>query len=142
MFVRAMLPHHRALGGGEQFVSREHNAARRVQLLPSEDLRGLAVVPSNGLDAPLRGPGRPIPAIQEPTAELGVVFMVGGNIAHVTSVLTTTIALETNKGEIALAIALAIILLLIVSALSLAVNLIQRHKVKPLIRLRKDKPKR
>jgi len=61
-------------------------------------------------------------------AELGVVLMVGGNIAGFTSVLTTTIALETNKGEIALAIALAIILLLIVSALTITVNLIQRHK--------------
>jgi len=61
-------------------------------------------------------------------AELGVVLMVGGNIAGFTSVLTTTIALETNKGEIALAIALAIILLLIVSALTLTVNLIQRRK--------------
>jgi len=61
-------------------------------------------------------------------AELGVVLMVGGNIAGFTSVLTTTIALETNKGEIALAIALAIILLLIVSALSIAVNLIQRRR--------------
>jgi len=61
-------------------------------------------------------------------AELGVVLMVGGNIAGFTSVLTTTIALETNRGELALAIALAIILLLIVSTLSIAVNLIQRRK--------------
>jgi len=61
-------------------------------------------------------------------AELGVVLMVGGNIAGFTSVLTTTIALETNKGEIALAIALAIILLLIVSTLSIAVNLMQRRR--------------
>jgi len=61
-------------------------------------------------------------------AELGVVLMVGGNIAGFTSVLTTTIALETNKGEIALAIALAIILLLIVSTVSIAVNLIQRRR--------------
>jgi len=60
-------------------------------------------------------------------AELGVVLMVGGNIAGFTSVLTTTIALETNKGEIALAIALAIILLLIVSALTLVVNMFQRR---------------
>jgi len=61
-------------------------------------------------------------------AELGVVLMVGGNIAGFTSVLTTTIALETNKGEIALAIALAIILLLIVTIVSIVVNLIQRRK--------------
>jgi tungstate transport system permease protein len=61
-------------------------------------------------------------------AELGVALMVGGNISGRTSVLTTTIALETNKGNIALGIALAIILLLIVSTLSLSINLIQRRK--------------
>jgi len=61
-------------------------------------------------------------------AELGVVLMVGGNIAGLTSVLTTTIALETTKGNIELSIALAIILLLIVSVLSISINLIQRRK--------------
>jgi len=61
-------------------------------------------------------------------AELGVVLMVGGNIAGFTSVLTTTIALETNKGNIELSIALAIILLLIVSVLSISINLIQRRR--------------
>lgn len=61
-------------------------------------------------------------------AELGVALMVGGNISGRTSVLTTTIALETNAGNIALAIALAIVLLLIVSAFSLSINLIQRRK--------------
>lgn len=61
-------------------------------------------------------------------AELGVVLMIGGNIAGFTSVLTTKIALETNKGDIELSIALAIILLLIVFALTISVNLIQRRK--------------
>jgi tungstate transport system permease protein len=75
-------------------------------------------------------------------AELGVAFMVGGNIAHFTSVLTTTIALETNKGEIALAIALAILLLLIVSTLTITVNLIQRYRMKPIIELGRPIPRR
>jgi tungstate transport system permease protein len=61
-------------------------------------------------------------------AELGVALMVGGNISGRTSVLTTTIALETNKGNIALGIALTIILLLIVSTISLSINLIQRRR--------------
>lgn len=61
-------------------------------------------------------------------AELGVALMVGGNISGYTSVLTTTIALETNKGEIVLSIALTIILLLIVTGLSLFINLAQRRK--------------
>ncbi len=60
-------------------------------------------------------------------AELGVVLMVGGNIAGFTNVLTTTIALETNKGDIELSIALAIILLLIVVVLTLSTNLIKRR---------------
>jgi tungstate transport system permease protein len=62
-------------------------------------------------------------------SELGVALMIGGNISDRTSVLTTTIALETNKANITLAIALAIILLLIVSTVSLSINLVQRRKI-------------
>ena len=60
-------------------------------------------------------------------AELGVALMVGGNIRGVTRVLTTYIALETGRGEIALGIAFAIILLSIVGVVNLCVNLIQRR---------------
>lgn len=60
-------------------------------------------------------------------AELGVALMVGGNIRGVTRVLTTYIALETGRGEIALGIAFAIILLSIVGVVNLSVNLIQRR---------------
>ena len=52
-------------------------------------------------------------------AEVGAVIMVGGNIAHVTRVMTTSIALETAKGELALAMGLGILLM----AISLAVNI-------------------
>lgn len=51
-------------------------------------------------------------------AEVGAVIIVGGNIAHVTRVMTTAIALETSKGDLALALALGMVLLLI----SLLVN--------------------
>ena len=51
-------------------------------------------------------------------AEVGAVIIVGGNINHVTRVMTTAIALETSKGNLALALALGIVLLL----LSVAVN--------------------
>ncbi len=61
-------------------------------------------------------------------AELGVALMVGGNIRDKTSVLTTTIALATNKNELELSIALTIILLLIVTGLSLFINLVQRRE--------------
>jgi tungstate transport system permease protein len=62
--------------------------------------------------AVLAGLGRAI-------AEVGAVMIVGGNIDHVTRTMTTTIALETSKGNLALAIALGIILL----AIALAINM-------------------
>ena len=58
------------------------------------------------LTALLAGFGRAI-------AEVGAVIIVGGNINHVTRVMTTTIALETSKGNLALALGLGIILVLI-----------------------------
>ena len=46
-------------------------------------------------------------------AEVGAVIIVGGNINHVTRVMTTTIALETSKGNLDLALALGVVLLVI-----------------------------
>ena len=46
-------------------------------------------------------------------SEVGAVIIVGGNIAHLTRVMTTTIALETSRGELARALALGIVLMLI-----------------------------
>ena len=51
-------------------------------------------------------------------AEVGAVIIVGGNINHLTRVMTTTIALETSKGDLALALGLGIVLL----AIALAIN--------------------
>jgi len=51
-------------------------------------------------------------------AEVGAVLIVGGNINHVTRVMTTTIALETSKGNLALALGLGMVLI----ALALVVN--------------------
>lgn len=45
------------------------------------------------------------------SAEVGAVLMVGGNIAHYTRTMTTTIALETSKGDLALALGLGIVLM-------------------------------
>jgi tungstate transport system permease protein len=56
-------------------------------------------------------------------AELGAVLIVGGNIAGYTRVMTTSIALETDKGNFKLGIVLGFILL----ALSLLVNLALRR---------------
>jgi len=52
------------------------------------------------------------------SAEVGAVMIVGGNIDHVTRVMTTAIALETSKGDLALALGLGIVLMV----LSVGVN--------------------
>jgi tungstate transport system permease protein len=51
-------------------------------------------------------------------AEVGAIIMVGGNIRGYTRTMTTTIALETSRGDLSLALALGIILL----GLSMAVS--------------------
>ncbi len=53
-------------------------------------------------------------------AEVGAVIMVGGNIDGVTRVMTTTIALETSKGDLPLALSLGILLVLLVLLLNTA----------------------
>lgn len=55
-------------------------------------------------------------------AEVGAVIIVGGNINHVTRVMTTTIALETSKGNLALALALGAILIGIAVAVNALVS--------------------
>jgi len=63
------------------------------------------------LTAVMAGFGRAI-------AEVGAVIIVGGNIQHSTRVMTTTIALETSKGNLALALGLGLILV----TLALGIN--------------------
>jgi tungstate transport system permease protein len=64
------------------------------------------------LTAALAGFGRGI-------GEVGAIMIVGGNIDHATRVLTTAIALETGRGDFALALALGFVLI----ALTVAINL-------------------
>lgn len=52
------------------------------------------------------------------SAEVGAVMIVGGNIDHVTRVMTTSIALETSKGDLGLALALGFILITMSLAIS------------------------
>lgn len=52
------------------------------------------------------------------SAEVGAVMIVGGNIAGYTRVMTTAIALETSKGDLALALALGMILMTLTLALN------------------------
>jgi tungstate transport system permease protein len=96
----------------------------------SEQLRSLGVGPLRAiptllwdgrfslLTAVLAGFGRA-------AAEVGAVIIVGGNINHVTRVMTTTIALETSKGYLGLALGLGFILLLIVVAVNAGLMVIQ-----------------
>jgi tungstate transport system permease protein len=86
--------------------------------LRSLGVRGLALVRAliwearySLVTAFLAGFGRAV-------AEVGAVMIVGGNIDHATRVMTTAIALETSKGNLALALGLGLILLL----LAIAVN--------------------
>jgi tungstate transport system permease protein len=58
-------------------------------------------------------------------AEVGAILIVGGNINHVTRVMTTTIALETSRGNLELALALGLILLIIALAVNAAVMAIR-----------------
>ncbi|MGD0971681.1 MAG: ABC transporter permease [Desulfobaccales bacterium] len=60
-------------------------------------------------------------------AEVGAVLIVGGNIAGYTRVMTTTIALETDKGNFELGIVLGIILLALALLANLALRRLQRR---------------
>jgi tungstate transport system permease protein len=59
------------------------------------------------------------------SAEVGAVMIVGGNIDGVTRVMTTTIALETSKGDLPLALGLGLVLIAIVLALNAGAFLIK-----------------
>ncbi len=59
-------------------------------------------------------------------AEVGAVIVVGGNINHVTRVMTTAIALETSKGALDLALGLGIVLLALVLAINGVAGLLRR----------------
>ncbi|MEX0375183.1 ABC transporter permease [Spiribacter pallidus] len=65
-------------------------------------------------------------------AEVGAVLIVGGNIAGVTRVMTTAIALETNKGNLTLALALGVILItltIIINGLAYGLGQFARRRI-------------
>jgi len=59
-------------------------------------------------------------------SEVGLSLMVGGNIAGFTRTITTTISLETSKGDLELALALGIILIVIALVINLVLNRVQQ----------------
>ncbi|MFU8776084.1 MAG: ABC transporter permease [Roseovarius sp.] len=95
----------------EQFASMGLRAHERISALLWDARYSLLTVA-------LAGFGRAV-------AEVGAVLIVGGNINHVTRVMTTTIALETSKGNLELALALGVLLLsmaVIVNAIVMALR--------------------
>ena len=58
-------------------------------------------------------------------SEVGAVMIVGGNIDGYTRVMTTAIALETSKGDLALSIALGLVLMTIILGLNITVHFVR-----------------
>ena len=63
-------------------------------------------------------------------SEVGAVIVVGGNINHVTRMMTTAIALETSKGNLQLALALGVVLLAIAVTVNAAVMALRASAVR------------
>jgi tungstate transport system permease protein len=99
-----------------EHLAREYDEAFRSMVVPAPT--AVAALLWDGRTAlatvALAGFGRAI-------AEVGAVIIVGGNIDHVTRVMTTAIALETSKGDLALALALGFVLLLLALVVNAAV---------------------
>ena len=90
-----------------------------------EQLRSLGAGPGRALTA-LLWDGRftlmtaVLAGFGRASAEVGAVMIVGGNIDHVTRVMTTAIALEVSKGDLALALGLGIILIVLSTGINVA----------------------
>ncbi len=71
-----------------------------------------------------------IAAFGRAVSEVGAVMIVGGNIEGFTRVMTTSIALETSKGDLPLALALGVVLLGVVLLLNALIALVRRWREK------------
>ncbi len=89
-------------------ISLDATKGQRIRALLWDGRRAL-------LTASLAGFGRAI-------GEVGAIMIVGGNIEHATRVLTTAIALETGKGDFALALGLGFVLIGMAIAVNLAIH--------------------
>jgi ABC-type tungstate transport system substrate-binding protein len=97
--------------GGEQLRSLGAGAAARAVLLLVHARLALLTIALTAF-------GRAI-------SEVGAVMIVGGNIDGVTRVMTTSIALETSKGDMPLALGLGLVLLAAVGALQGLIGVVQ-----------------
>ena len=93
-------------------ISLGSKKVQRIKVLLWDGRRAL-------LTAALAGFGRAI-------GEVGAIMIVGGNIDHVTRVLTTSIALETSKGNLTFALALGGVLIVLSLAVNFAVHGLSR----------------
>ena len=93
-------------------ISLGSKKVQRIKVLLWDGRRAL-------LTAALAGFGRAI-------GEVGAIMIVGGNIDHVTRVLTTSIALETSKGNLSFALALGGVLIVLSLAVNFAVHGLSR----------------
>jgi tungstate transport system permease protein len=96
----------------------------------SEQLRSLGVglnraVPTMLYDARRRLVTALLAGFGRAIGEVGAVLIVGGNIAHVTRVMTTTIALETSKGDLELALGLGIVLIALATLVNAGAHLLR-----------------
>ncbi|OIQ45848.1 MAG: ABC transporter permease [Roseobacter sp. MedPE-SW] len=89
-------------------ISMNASQTQRIKALLWDGRRAL-------LTAALAGFGRAI-------GEVGAIMVVGGNIDHATRVLTTAIALETGKGDFAMALGLGFVLIAMAILVNLAIH--------------------
>ena len=66
-----------------------------------------------------------ITGLSRALSEVGAVIIVGGNIENLTRVMTTSIVLETSRGELSLALSLGITLITIALIMNLFISIIK-----------------
>jgi len=66
-----------------------------------------------------------ITGLSRALSEVGAVIIVGGNIDNLTRVMTTSIVLETSRGELSLALSLGITLLSIALVMNILISIIK-----------------
>ncbi|WP_425428293.1 ABC transporter permease [Bosea psychrotolerans] len=86
--------------------------------LRSVGLEGMRAIPTLLFDGRFALATALLAGFGRASAEVGAVLIVGGNIAGYTRTMTTTITLETSKGDLPLALGLGLVLI----ALTLAIN--------------------
>lgn len=101
---------------GEQLRSLRLSAGQRVRALLFDARFSLVV-------ALLAAFGRAI-------SEVGAVLVVGGNVANHTRTLTTAISLETQKGDLPLALALGLLLIGLVLGVNLLASGFRAHAMR------------